>query len=114
METRTIDDDEFRAALAGHRAWLEPKCAIGGPIDLFGRAHFMDTKLIRANLRDCHTLSESNFINSDLTDADVRGADTFQALFTQSTMLRAKFTDAKLDECNFEHADGVGRGVHLA
>jgi uncharacterized protein YjbI with pentapeptide repeats len=74
----------------------------------FGKAHFMDTKLVRADLRECHTLSESNFINADLTEADLRGADMFQALFTQSTMVRAKLAGAKLDESNFEYTDLSG------
>ena len=70
-----------------------------------GRAHCMDTQLVRADLRGCHASANSSFINTDLTDADLRGADMFQALFTQSKMIRTKLAGAKLDESNFERAD---------
>ena len=74
----------------------------------FGKAHLMDTKLVRADLRGCNTLAESNFINTDLTDADLRGAHMFQALFTQATLVRARLAGAKMEESNFEHADLTG------
>lgn len=71
----------------------------------FGRAHLMDTTLVAANLRGCHALGESLFINADFTRADLREADFFQALFTQAKLVQTNLAGATLQEVNFERAD---------
>lgn len=55
-------DDEFRAGLAGHRAWLESKCTTVGPVNLN-----------RVDLRD-HDLWRLPLYRANLFGADLRGA----------------------------------------